>query len=161
MKHLIYGAVLVAAFSVGAAAQILKPIDRGKLADGINDKNIDLGNVNLGTISTRMRQTTRSSLSDKNAHFNDVNLSDVELRSLNLSDVQMKALPQQNFTAKRAAVSGQMHREAEVKTANARIKDRQIRAFTPAGEEELKKQLHDIPPHQPAEEAQSPASSGK
>ena len=161
MKHLLYGAVLVAAFSVSAAAQIIKPIDPGKRADDINHKIIDLGNVNLGTISTGMRQTTRSSLSDKNAHFNGVNLSDVELRSLNLSGVQMKALPQQNFTAKRAAVSGQMHREAEVKTVKAPIKDRQIRAFTLAGEEELKKQLHDFPPPQSAKEAQSPASSGK
>ncbi|MGD0651359.1 MAG: hypothetical protein ABSA97_09510 [Verrucomicrobiia bacterium] len=163
MKHLLYGAVLVAAFSVSAAAQILKPLDPGKRADDINNKSVNFGNVNLRTISTGMRQTTRSSLSDKNAHFNGVNLSDVELRLLNLSDVQMKTLPQQNFTAKRAVLPDKVPPQEQLGLIHTKapIKDRQIRAFTPAGEEELKKQLHDIPPPQPAEKAQSPASSGK
>jgi len=141
MKRVILSGLLVAVFSISAVAQVLKPIDRRKQAD-VNNKSVNLPNVNLNTQSEPTRGLPSLPLSNVQPHLKDVKIKHVGLNTLDLSAVTMKTLPQQNFTAKRAVVSDRMHREAVVTTGNAPIKDRQIRAFTPAGEEELKKQFN-------------------
>ena len=127
MKHLLYGAVLVAAFSFSAAAQILKPVDPTKQADDINNKNIDLGDVDLKTISPGMRQTEQSPLSGRKVNLKDVNLSETQLRSLNLSDTSMKTLPQQNFTAKRAALPDKVPPQEQLKSSTRRRRSKTAR----------------------------------
>jgi hypothetical protein len=65
-----------------------------------------------------------------------------------MNSVSTTVLPKTNFTAKRAAVdkSNDLAKKQVDQTKRvAPITDRQIRPFTPGGEEELKKQLNE--PH--------------
>ncbi len=65
-----------------------------------------------------------------------------------MNAVSTPSLPQSNFTTKPAAAdvpsdkTGKQAEEAKKKTP---ITERQIKPFTPAGEEELKHQLNDPP----------------
>lgn len=73
----------------------------------------------------------------------------IENKTINTDTLQygtlsFKMLPQTNFTAKRAAVAGPRPAET-VSTPRAVIERRVIRAVTPEGAEELKKQLNE--PH--------------
>ena len=64
---------------------------------------------------------------------------------LSHDNVAVKVVSQQNFSPKRATVAGNAPSPPAVDTPKADIKKRVIRGFTPAGAEELKKQLNE--PH--------------
>jgi len=51
----------------------------------------------------------------------------------------------QNSTAKRAAITEKPRDEKQISRTKVPIKDREIHAYTPGGEKELKKQLNE--PH--------------
>jgi hypothetical protein len=161
LGFIVSGVVASMVLAASIPAQVLRTVDPTKRADDINNKNVSFDDADFPTLSPGVRSTTSLPLSGRKANYNDVNLSDAKLKSLNFTDISVKTLPQQNFTAKRAALPDKMPPQKQIIHTKAPITGRQIHPFKPGGEEELKKQLHDIPPPQPAEKARSPASSGK
>jgi len=140
-------AIAVVVLSVPfAGAQLLKPIDQTKRAD-VNDKSVNPGEVPFNTLSQPTHGLTNSALSTGGLKFQDVDTKSVDLKSVEYSTVSTPVLPQANFTAKRIAdkPSDASDKQLDYAKRKAPINDRQIRAFTPAGEEELKKQLNE--PH--------------
>ena len=139
-------AAAIMVFTAPVPALILKPIDPTKRADDVNNSNLQLGTAELNTITTDTREMGRSSVSDKAAVLKgDVTgLNRLELQTLDLGSVTKTNLPYKNFAAKRAAITDNARSEKDlndVRQAKAPISQRQIRPFTPGGEEELKKQL--------------------
>jgi hypothetical protein len=134
-------------FTAPVPAQILKRIDPAKLADNVSSKDLQLGTAELNTITTDTREMGRSSVSDKTAELKGdaAGLKRLELQTLDLGSVTKTNLPHKNFTTKRAAIADNARSEKDLngmRQAKAPIAKRQIRPFTPAGEEELKKQLN-------------------
>lgn len=143
MKPLLFGAILLAAAS--AHAQLLKPIDVRQLAD-VNDKTVDMPTVNFDTIPQPTRTQPILPLTGQRLEPADtVETKRVDTHTLRYDNVAVKVLPQQNFSPKRATVAGNASLPPAVDTPKADIKKRVIRPLTPAGAEELKKQLNE--PH--------------
>ena len=128
------------------------PVDRTKQAD-VNDKNVTYGDVTFGTISQPTRIEPRSPLTKGDLKLQGLDLNNVDLSTRDMSTVSLSVLPKANFTAKRATVdkqNNQTTKQVDHTTRKAPITDRQIRPFTDAGEEELKRQLNEpplSPPH--------------
>jgi hypothetical protein len=123
------------------AADFLKAVDPSRMAD-INSKDADLNEVDLQTVSKPTRSTPISPISGKAYDARDVTLNENALKTVRFNTVPVTDVPNQNFSAKRAQADTNIRREKEVKKEAAAIKDRQIRAFTPKGEQELKDQLN-------------------
>jgi len=143
-------AAAIMVFAAPGPAQILKRIDPTKLADDVNGKNLQLGTAELNTIEKDTIEMNRATVSDKTAELkgNVAGLKKLELETLGLSSVAKTNLQYQNFTAKRAAVAdkAQLAKDLDsLRKTKAPIAKRQIRPSTPAGEEELKKQLNTLP----------------
>jgi hypothetical protein len=121
-----------------------KPLDYSKQAD-VNGKTVTFGDLHYGTVSQPTRPgSTTSPLSKGDLQLHRMELNEVNLKSVDMSTVSEPVLPQVNFTAKRAAadkVNDQGSRQLDQTRQKAPITSRQIRPFTPGGEEELKKQL--------------------
>ena len=162
MSRSVLTGLVVVTFCWAASAQVLRQIDPTKQAD-ISNKSVQFNDVNFQTLSPGIQSPTTLPLSGQKVDMNSVNLPEVQLNSVQFPVISTKTVPHQNFTAKRAVLPDKVPPQEQLSLIHTKapIKDRQIRAFTPAGEEELKKQLHDIPPPQPAKDAQSPAGSGK
>ena len=147
MKAALLVAILVAA---SASAQVLRPIDPNKSAD-VSGKAVDLPTVNFGNVSQPTRSQPVSPLSnqfregDGIVETKSVETKDVEMSLLSHSTIPATIVPQQNFTAKRAPLASNVPPSERVKTPNAKINKREIRPFTPAGNDELVKQLRE--PH--------------
>ncbi len=146
--------ILAALLSTRAHAQIVKPIDTTKQAD-VN-KTVNFGDVQFDTLSQPTSVLPGSSpLSKGNLKFQDTDQKKVEFNGLEMSTISRPTLPMANFTAKRAAVdvprdetkkqADQTRKQADQTKKQAQINGRQIRPFTPAGEEELKHQLNEPP----------------
>jgi hypothetical protein len=88
---------------------------------------------------------SRSSRSDERRSFSQVELKNVDLQQLQLSGYRTQFVPMQNSTAKRAAITEKPRDEKQISRTKVPIKDREIHAYTPGGEKELKKQLNE--PH--------------
>jgi hypothetical protein len=164
MKHSILRLLVVATFCMGDVhAQVLRPIDPNKRASEVENKSVQFGNVHLETLTHGTRDIKIAPGSGKNASFKNVNLSDVDLKTLSFSDLPMKTLPRQNFMAKRAVLPDKAPPQEQLglSRTKAPITKREIRAFTPEGEEELKRQLHGLPPPYGASTIQSPPPSGQ
>ena len=164
MKRLILSGLVVVAFSLGAApAQVLRPINPNQRASDIENKNVQFGNVHLETLTHGTRATKIAPGLGKNASFKNVNLSHVDLKMLSFSDLPMKTLPRQNFMAKRAVLPDKVPPQEQLGLirTKAPITKREIRAFTPAGEQELRKQLQGLPPPYGASTVQSLPPSGR
>jgi len=138
-----------------AHAQLGKPIDMTKQAD-VNGKNVSFNNLQFNTISEPSPDLPREAPLMKG----DLKLQNTEIqeKSKDLKTLQMPAftapiLPQSNLPDKRAAADDKQSPDtaklADETKQKAPITNRQIRAFTPNGEEELKKQLKD--PHSAAQ----------
>jgi hypothetical protein len=153
MKHCgctLVGVALLALSAAAASAQVLRPVDPTKRADDVEGKDLQFGSAEFKTITTDTREMGRSSVSDKAAVLKgDVaGLKRLELQTLDLGTVTRTNLPFKNFTAKRAAVTDKVRLGKDlndVRQAVAPILQRQIRPFTPGGEEELKNQLNKPP----------------
>ena len=84
-------------------------------------------------------------MSNKQPELKELKQNQLDLNGVDFSFINARVMPQQNFTAKRAVVSDQLLEQPFIKTDKAPITERQIKAYTPAGTEELKKQLSTIP----------------
>jgi hypothetical protein len=135
-------------FSLPVRAQIVKPIDRTKQAD-VNDKTLSFGDVPLNTLSQPTSDLSGSPLPKGELKFQDVGQKNADLKTLEMPTVSTPSLPRSNFTTRRAAAdvpSDETNKkQAEQARKKAQINERQIRPFTPAGEEELKRQLNEPP----------------
>ncbi len=151
MKHgrklLVVALVAVLSPRAGAWTDPRIPVDRTKLAD-VNGKTVSYSNVPFDTISQPTRDVPGSPLTKGVLKFQGVDLNNVDLSTRDMSTVSLPVLPKANFTAKRATAdkqNDQTSKQVDHTTRKAPITDRQIRPFTPAGEEELKKQLNEPP----------------
>jgi hypothetical protein len=138
-------AVLTGLLSPPARAQLGKPIDPTRKAD-VGSKSVEFGETQFKTLPQPTPDLPNSSVIKDNLKFQDVDTKGVELNSLEFSSVATMVIPKANFTAKRIAekVSDSTNQLDHVKQ-KAAINNRQIRAFTAAGEGELKRQLNE--PH--------------
>lgn len=138
-------AVLAVLLSPRARAQFGKAIDPTKKAD-VGSKSVEFGETQFKTLSQSTRDLPNSALIKDDLKFQDVDTKGVELNSLQFSSVATPVIPKANFTAKRIAekVSDSTNQLDHVKK-KAPINNRQIRAFAPGGESELKRQLNE--PH--------------
>jgi uncharacterized lipoprotein YbaY len=123
------------------AADFLRPVDPSRQAD-INGKNASLGDLNLDSVSQPTRSTPMSPISGKAYNVKDVTLTERSLKTVRFNTVPLADAPSRNFAAKRAQADTNVRREREVTKSEAKVRDRQIRAFTPGGEQELKEQLN-------------------
>ena len=144
MKPRLFGAILLAAVSVHA--ELLKPIDIHERAD-VNDKTVNLPTVNFDSISQPTRPQPVAPLTGRvHGIAQTVETKRVDTHTVSFDTVPDKMLsPQQNFSPKRASVAGNVELPPPVSTSPAEIEKRVIRPLTPAGAEELKKQLNE--PH--------------
>jgi hypothetical protein len=148
---LVVALVAILSPRAGARSNLLSPIDHTKQAD-INDKNLSYGDVSFDTISQPTRDEPPSPLIKGNVKLQGIDLNNVDLGTRDMSTVFLPILPKANFTAKRATVDKQnapAGKQLDHATRKAPITNRQIRPFTPAGEEELKRQLNEPPSHAP------------
>jgi len=152
-RHALLLAALAALLPARSPAQVLQqitnPLDYNKRAD-VNGKNVTFSDRHYGTVSypTRAGSTT-SPLSKGDLQLQRVELNEVNTKSVEMSTLSEPVLPQVNFSAKRAAVdkvNDQSGRQLDQTKQKPPITNRQIRPFTPAGEEELKKQLNTMHP---------------
>jgi hypothetical protein len=152
-RHVFLSITLAAFLPARSPAQVLdqitKPLDYNKQAD-VSGKSVTFGDLHYGTISQPTRiGSTPSPLSKGDLQLQRMELNEVNLKSIEEPTVSQPVLPQANFTAKRAVadkVNDRATRQLDQTKQKAPITDRQIRPFTPAGEEELKKQLNSPQP---------------
>jgi hypothetical protein len=139
--------ILAATLSTRARAQIIKPLDRSKQAD-VNDKTLNFGDAPLGSLSQPMADLPGSPLSKGDLKLQDVDQKKTDFKSLELSTVSTTTLPKGNFTTRRAEAdvpSDETKKQSDQTKKDAPINKRQIKPFTPAGEQELKHQLNEPP----------------
>ena len=128
-------------------AQILRPVDPNKKAD-VGDKSVKFGDAQLNTVSQPTADLPNAELSKGDLKLQNADTKNVsDLKSLEQPLVETHVVPQANFTAKRIVTKSNDASRKNLDDAKkkAPITDRQIRPFTPGGEEELKKQLNE--PH--------------
>lgn len=144
MKRVILFGLIGAALAADAGAQFIKPIDYRKVAD-IDTKSATLPTLNPNTQTEPSRTWSILPLSDKQPETKQLQQNQLDMNGVDFPFISTRVLPQQNFTAKRAVVSDQLLDQPFIKTDKAPITSRQIKAYTPQGTEELKKQLSTIP----------------
>ena len=126
-----------------AGAQIIKPIDYKKQAD-VNNKSVNYGDLQFDTISQPTRDIPKSPITKGDVKLQGVDLNQMDLKMLDMSTVPTADLPKENFKAKRAVadkMNDQSGKQLDQTKQKAPITERQIRAFAPGGDEQLKKQL--------------------
>jgi hypothetical protein len=129
-------------------AQVLKPIDINKQAD-VGGKNVSFSDLQFDSVSQPAHDLPgKSPLSKGNLKLQDADGNNhvVDLKMLDMPTVSTPVLQKTNFTAKRAAVDKQSdlaEKQVSQTTQKASITNREIRAFAPSGEAELKKQLNE------------------
>lgn len=133
------GALAVASESV---AQLLKPADVNQQAADVNGKVYKTGNVELKTLTQPQRSFPHAPQSGVRMAPTQLEMKGVTLQQLKLSTLSKETVPLQNFAAKRAVLPEKEQDEKRIPHKTAPIKDRRLRALTPAGEEELKDQLN-------------------
>ncbi len=143
--------ILVALSPLKARAQFLRelsqPVDQTKQAD-VNQKTLSFGEVPLNTLSQPTKDLAGSPLTKGDLKLQQLDQKKAEFNTLPMPTVSEPLLPQANFTAKKAVAdfpNDKTAKQAEETAKKAPVTDRQIKPFTPAGEEELKHQLNDSP----------------
>jgi archaellum component FlaD/FlaE len=140
-------AICAVLLSAPARAQLIKPIDRTKQAD-VNDKSLSFGDLQFNNLSQPMSDLPGSALSKGDLKLQDTEQKKADLKMLEMHTVTTSSLPSANFTTRRAeadVTSDETKKQSEQTKKEAQIKDRQIKPFTPSGEEELKHQLNEPP----------------
>jgi hypothetical protein len=148
-RHPVLLAVALAGFlSPLGRAQTISAIDYTKQAD-VNKKSVAYGDLPFNTISQPTRDLpNKSPIAKGDLKLSGMDLKDVELNTLEMNSISTSVLPKPNLAPKRAPIdkSNDLDKKQVDQTKQvAPITDRQIRPFTPGGEEELKKQLNE--PH--------------
>jgi hypothetical protein len=144
MKRVILFGLIGVALAASARAQLIKPIDYRKEAD-IDTKSANLPALNLHTQTEPSRTLSVLPFSNKQPELKQLQQNQLDLNGVDFSFINACVLPQQNFTAKRAVISDQLLDQPFITIPRAPITSRQIKAYTPQGTEELKKQLSTIP----------------
>jgi hypothetical protein len=150
LRNIIILAVLL---STSVYGQIVKPIDPTKQAD-VGGKTVNFSDLQFDTLSQPANGLAGSSVSKGNIKFQDVDQRKADIHrqkmdfnTVDMSTVSEPTVPRANFTARRADVdmSSEPRKQVEQTKKKAPINDRQIRPFTPSGEEDLKHQLNEPP----------------
>ncbi len=141
---------LIFTLAVATQGQLSRPINSRQSAD-VNGRVIETRELRHGLVPGRSYSTTRSPLSDKLVTSTTVPIVNVapaptvERRTLRQEQRHYRTVPQQNFTARRAAAADKPRQgDKEVATGPAPIKNRVIYATTPDGEAELVEQLRKL-----------------
>ena len=137
--------ILIAGVALSAHGQVLQPIDPTQQADGVSHKFINTEQLTFPATSHPTYPVTDAPLTNKRVEPKMVDTPRVDQSTLHWDEVPTRTLPHQNFAAKRAAQSSINLDQPRVDTGAAPVTRRQIRANTPAGEEDLKKQLNKLP----------------
>jgi hypothetical protein len=152
LELILLAVVLAALHPMPAHAQIVKPIDTTKQAD-VNGKTVNFSDLQFNTITQPTTALPSAPLSKGNLKFQDIYQKKTEFNTLEMSTISKPTLTQPtvaqvNFTTRRADVdvsNDESRKQADQTRKKAPINGRQIRAFTPPGEEELKHQLNEPP----------------
>ena len=145
--------ILAVFLSSPVHGQIVKPIDPTKQAD-VGGKTVNFSDLQFNTLSQPASGLAGSSVSKGDVKFQDVDQKKADIhrqkmdfQTVDMSTVSRPTLPMANFTAKRAEVdmSSETRKQVEETRKKAQISQRQIRPFTPSGEEDLKHQLNEPP----------------
>jgi len=143
-RAVLIGGWIVAVWAGTARAQLLQPIDLSKEADVDHLKAV-LPSLDMNTRAEPSHTLAISPLSGKQPDLKAYETRQIDLNTTELSILTLRSMPQQNFTGQRSPVTDQMLVEPFVSTSKASVPDRQIKAYTPAGTEELKNQLNGTP----------------
>ena len=145
--------ILAVFLSSPVHGQIVKPIDPTKQAD-VGGKSVSFSDLQFDTLSQPANGLAGSSVSKGSVKFQDIDQKKADIhrqkmdfKALDMSTISEPTMIKANFTAKRAAVdmSSEPGKQAEQTKKKAQISQRQIRPFTPSGEEDLKHQLNEPP----------------
>lgn len=147
--------ILAVLLSKPTLAQLVKPIDVNKQAD-VMGKTVNFDNLQFDTLSQPMTaQPSHSPLSKGNLKFQDTDQKKAEFNTVDMSTITKPTLPKANFTTRSAEVdvpndavqkqADQNKKQSDQTGKKAQITQRQIHAFTPDGEGDLKHQLNEPP----------------
>jgi hypothetical protein len=144
MKHSLILGLIAASVTLQAVAQVFRPVDPTKQAD-VNNKTVTLPGVNFQTLPQGSRSFSTLTLPvNRPTQATDVQNRSVNLNTVSLPMITAPTLTRTNITFSDVAGTGKKLGTNDLPTSIAPITNRQIRAFTPAGEEELKKQLNEL-----------------
>jgi hypothetical protein len=146
MKRSFILGLVTASVALSAVAQVFRPVDPSKQTE-VKGKTVTLPNVNFQTLPQGSRSFSILSLpGNQPAQADDVQNKSVDLNAVSLPTITAPTLSQTNIAFPTVVgASGKNLDTKDLPSAMAPITNRQIRAFAPGGEEELKKQLNE--PH--------------
>ena len=127
--------------ALAAPAQLLSPLDPSKQAD-VNGKVLDLQRAKVNTIAPALYPTKEAAVTGQRVTTSTVSTTVRSTQMLDFSLRPTTTVPQQNFAAKRAAVSDEVLTLPMQSTPGAAITNRVIDLRTPAGQAELREQLN-------------------
>ena len=140
MKRGLILGLITASVTLSTVAQVFRPVDPSKQAE-VNGKTVTLPSVNFQTLPQGSRSFSILSLpGNQPAQADDVQNKSVDLNVVSLPTITAPTLSKTNIVF--SDVAGKKLDTKDLSTAIAPITNRQIRAFAPGGEEELKKQLN-------------------
>lgn len=134
--------IALASVAAPAFAQVLQPIDPRKQAD-VSRQFVDPARIGLTTLSQPTHQDSRKPTSQRSLQFAPADTRSVDKETLRQPSMTFdtRPMPHSNFSAQRAPKADLARDTPTVETARAPITDRIINVYTPAGQEELKRQL--------------------
>jgi hypothetical protein len=145
MKRSLILSLIAASVTLNAVAQVFRPVDPTKQAD-VNNKTATLPDVHFQTLPQGSRSFSILSLpGNQPAQATDVQNKSVDLNVVSLPTITAPTLTRTNMVFPDVAATDKKLGTKDLPTSIAPITNRQIRAFAPGGEEELKKQLNE--PH--------------
>ena len=128
--------------ALNVMAQVFRPVDTSKQAD-VNGKFVALPTVSFQTLPQGSQSFSILSLpGNQPAQASDVQNKSVDLNAVSLPTITAPTLSQTNVSLSDVASKDWTQATNALPPQVAPITNRVIRAFTPAGEEELKKQLN-------------------
>ena len=143
LPGLLIGGTVVAVLWAGpVGAQILLPINPNKQADDINGRILHFDQRHAPVIAEPIRPGKLAPLDRSDAPSRLVPTALIPDKAYDTSVYPTRVVPRVNFAAKRAAASDEVRSSPVVPSGPAPVSTRRIRAFTPSGEEELKKQFN-------------------
>ncbi|HUK81332.1 MAG TPA: hypothetical protein VLZ12_01745 [Verrucomicrobiae bacterium] len=144
MKRSFIFGLVAAGVTLNVVAQVFRPVDPTKQAD-VGTKTVTLPNVNFQTLPQGSRSFSILALPNTQPQSSDVQNKSVDINTVGWPTITTPTLSRTNLVYPDVAGTEKTREIKDLPTAVAPITNRQIRAFTPAGEEELKKQLNE--PH--------------
>ena len=136
------GAGVALVWLLPASGQVLKPVDPNKAAD-VDRKFVDPSMIGLKTLLQPTNPQSGRTAPQRTLGFSRVDLKWMDTETLRNPAITTDTHEHSraNFSAKRATATDTVRSEKTVESPKAPITDRTIHAYTPAGTEELKRQL--------------------